>query len=56
MGADQNRVILPCQSLQEKLKILSRTRVQTGIRLIQHQKLGLMDHRACQTEPLLHAS
>ena len=55
MGADQNRIILPRQSLQEKLKILSRTRIQTGIRFVQHQKLRFMDHRARQTEPLLYA-
>ena len=46
MGADQNRIILPRQSLQEKLKILSRTRIQTGIRFIQHQKLRLSEQLA----------
>ena len=56
MGTDHNGFSHAAQILQKFFHLHTRTRVQTGIRFIQHQKGRIVDECPCHTQPLLHSA
>ena len=51
------RTALPScrQSADHLAELDSRPRVEPGRRFVEHQHAGVVDHRAAEAEPLLHA-
>ena len=55
MGTDDDRLAVIPQFLQDFLEFKPASGIQAGRRFIQNEKLGIVDQRPGQAEPLLHA-